>query len=210
MVFENSSPSSLWYSFPFFPRCFRWTFSIPQQPILPKPTVWMPCNHGWFAAYSLSLALSSNTQSFYFKWKSKRFANWQPLCRRTRLVPWMLRSWLPSLSSSLYSISFIGLRFICELHLRTSCITKPSMIKIYSKLDSIFLVIVFSLSRINCLAKYLWSRLDPEWWLMLLIFIKQSTSPTSHYCRAYLRINQIFPCQRAWQVKLKKKHDTIL
>ena len=164
----------------------------------------MLCNHGWFAAYFLSLALSLNTQSFYFKWKSKRFANWQLLCKKTRPVPWMLLSWLPSLSSSLYSISFIGLRFICELHLRTSCITKPSMIKIYSKLDSIFLVIVFSLSRINCLAKYLWSRLDPEWWLMLLIFIKQSTSPTSHYCRAYLRINQIFPCQRAWQVKLKK------
>ena len=134
--------------FPFFPRCFRWTFSIPRQPILPKPTVWMPCNHGWFAAYSLSLALSSNTQSFYFKWKSKRFANWQPLCRRTRLVPWMLRSWLPSLSSSLYSISFIGPPFTCETTLKSQ-----------KRTDSIFLVVVFS-SHHNCLIKYLWSLLE--------------------------------------------------
>ena len=146
MVFENSSPHSLWYSFPFF----RWTFSIPRQPILPKPTVWMPCNHGWFAAYSLSLALSSNTQSFYFKWRSKRFANWQPLCRRTRLVPWMLRSWLPSLSSSLYSISFIGPPFTCEQHSKV----KNERTLFFSSSS-----LVFS-SHHNCLIKYLWSLLE--------------------------------------------------
>ena len=185
MVFENSSLNSLWYSFPFFPRCFRWTFSIPRQPILPKPTVWMPCNHGWFAAYSLSLALSSNTQSFYFKWKSKRFANWQPLCRRTRLVPWMLRSWLPSLSSSLYSISFIGPPFTCETTLKSQ-----------KRTDSIFLVVVARLLIASQLSDQV---LMESLGTMYLIFIKQSTSPTSHYCRAYLRINQIFACQRAWQ-----------
>ena len=75
---------------------FRWIFSILPRPILQKQTVWTRCNLGWFAASFSCLALSSNTQSFYFKWRSKRFANWQLLCKKTRLVLWTLPFSSPS------------------------------------------------------------------------------------------------------------------